>query len=57
MFLVSTTIVDNTKNQSFVVLIFSNFDILPNSALEPLCTTTVEAKNIKIILAAILLSV
>ena len=48
---------NNTKNLLFVVLTVSYLDILPNTALEPLCAVTVEAKNIKIILIAIFLFV
>ena len=55
--MVNTTTMNNTKKLLFIILTVSNLSILPNTALKPLSVTTVEAKNIKIILVAILLFV
>ena len=48
---------NNTKKLLFIILTVSNLSILPNTALKTLFVTTVEDKNIKIILVAILLFV
>ena len=57
MLLENITTVNNTTNLLFVVLIVSSLDILPSTALESHAVTTLEIKNIKIILVAVLLIV